>query len=80
MDPPEEVEDHSAVETILGGRQAISPAWMHWSWKDMDVAQVEVDAQNLLVPRGITSRESLEEYAQYVVDFTSALSQQHGRL
>ena len=44
------------------------------------MAQVEEDARDLYVPRYITSQDSLEDYAQYVMDFTTSLSRQHGRL
>ena len=46
----------------------------------MDVTQVVEDAQDLYVPSSITSQDSLENYAQYVMDFTTSLSRQHGRL
>ena len=48
-----------------------------WSWKDMDTAQVEEDAQGLCVPGFITSQGSLEDYTLYVMDFTTFLSRQH---
>ena len=44
------------------------------------MAQVEEDARGLCVPGFITSRDSLEDYAQYVMDFATSLSRQHGRL
>ena len=81
IDPAEEVEDHTAVETILRDALGIeAPVRERWSWMDMDMAQVEKDAQVLSVPRCITSRNSLEDYAQYVMDFTTSLSRQHGSL
>lgn len=75
------MEDHTAVETVLGDALGMeAPVREHWSWLDMDMAQVEKDAQVLSVPRCITSWNSLEEYAQYVIDFTTSLSRQHGCL
>ena len=81
IDPAEEVEDHSAVETIIGNALGVeAPGRERWSWKDICMAHVEEDAQDLYVPRYITSRDSLEDYARYVMDFTTFLSRQHGRL
>ena len=75
------MEDHSAIETIIGNALDIkAPVRERWSWKDINMAQVEEDAQGFYVPRYITSRDSLEDYAQYVMDFTTFLSRQHGRL
>ena len=80
LDPAEEMKDHTAVETILGGILIVALARECWFWKDMDVAQVVKDAQNLYVPSSITSQNSLEDYAQYVMDFITSLSRQHGWL
>ena len=81
IDTAEEVEDHSAIETIIGNTLNVkAPVREHWSWRDMDIGQVKEDAQSLYVPRYITSQDSLEDYAQYVLDFTTSLSRQHGRL
>ena len=74
------MKDHTAVETILGGALIMIPVKECWSWKDMDVARVEEDAWDLYVLRSIISQDSLEEYAQYIMDFTTSLSGQHGRL
>ena len=46
----------------------------------MDVARVEEDTQDLYVPRSIISQDALENYAQYVMDFITSLSRQHGWL
>ena len=43
----------------------------------MDVTWIEKDAWDLYVPRSIISQDSLEEYAQYVMDFITSLSRQH---
>lgn len=67
LDPKEEVEDHTAVETILGGAWVETLAKECWSWKDMDGVQVEEDTQGLFIPRQILSQDSLEGYAQYVM-------------
>lgn len=55
LDPAEEVEDHSAVETVIGGVDTTVPVRERWSWKDMDVTQVERDTKDLQVPRSLTS-------------------------
>ena len=78
IDPAEEMKDHSAVETIIGGAMATALVRECWSWKDTDMTQVEEDTQDLYVPRYIIFRDSLEDYAQYVMDFTTSLSRQHG--
>ena len=44
----------------------------------MDVAQVEKNARDLYVLRYIIFQDFLENYAQYVMDFTTSLSRQHG--
>lgn len=80
LDPMEEVEDHTAVETILEGALVKAPIKERWSWKDMDRVQVEEDAWGLYIPRHIISQDSLEGYAQYVMDFTTSLSRHHGKL
>ena len=36
--------------------------------------------QDLYIPRSIISQDALEDYAQYVMDFTTSLSRQHGWL
>ena len=46
----------------------------------MDVTQVKKDAQDLYVLRYIISQDFLEDYVQYVMDFITSLSRQHGRL
>ena len=46
----------------------------------MDVAWVEEDAQDLYIPRSITSQDTLEDYALYVMNFTTSLSRQHDQL
>ena len=74
LDPAEEVKDHTAVETILGDALITAPARECWSWKNMDVAQMMEDAQDLYVPSSITSQDFLEDYAQYVMDFTTFLA------
>ena len=74
------MEDHTAVETILGGAWVEAPAKECWSWKDMNGVQVEEDTRGLFIPRQILSQDSLEGYAQYVMDFTISLSRHHGRL
>ena len=74
------MEDHTAVETILGDALIMVSVKECWSWKDMDVAWVEKDAWDLYVPRSIISQDSLEEYVQYVMDFITSLSRQYGRL
>ena len=48
--------------------------------KNMDVAQMKEDAQGLCIPGYIISQDFLEDYAQYVMDFTTFLSRQHGWL
>ena len=81
IDPAEGVKDHSAVETIIGNGLDIEALIRErWSWKDMDMAQVKEDARDLYIPGYIISRDFLEDYAQYVMDFTTSLSRQHGRL
>lgn len=76
----EEVEDHSAMETILGDTLFKAPVKEHWSRKGMDKAQVEEDARDLFyISKHITSQDSLERYAQYIMDFTTSLSKHHGK-
>ena len=77
---PAEVEDHTAVETILGGDLDVALVRECWFWKDMDMGQVEEDAWGLCVPGFIISWDSLKDYMQYVMDFTTSLSRQHGQL
>ena len=72
------MEDHTAVETIMRDDLDVAPVREHWFWKDMGMAQMEKDAWSLCVPRFIISRDSLEDYAQYVMDFATSLSRQHG--
>ena len=43
----------------------------------MNVIQMEEDAWDLYVLRSIISQDSLEKYAQYVMDFITSLSEQH---
>ena len=80
LDSAEKVKNHTAVEAILGDALVMAPVREHWSWKDMDVVWMEEDAQDLYIPRSITSQDTLKDYAQYVMDFITSLSRQHGWL
>ena len=74
LNPAEKMENHTAVETILGDVLSVALEQECWSWKNMDVAQVEEDTQGLCVSGYIISQGSLEDYTQYVMDFTTSLS------
>ena len=81
LDPAEEIEDHSAIETVTRGALEVgTPARECWFWKNIDPALTEEDVQGLYIPRDITSRDSLKEYAEYLMDFTTSLSRKHGWL
>src|SRR5699024_4734397 len=75
---PGTIEDHTAIETIVGG----APMWKtrhRWSWKDADPEAVLTDSQKLWIPVNFLSTEHLDDYAEYVQDTTANLAGKHGK-
>lgn len=79
VDNANEVEDHTAVETVVAVPHLQQERVGRWSWKEMNTEAVQEDSKRLKVPSTLTSREALEEYARYVMDFVVNLSRKHGR-
>lgn len=78
LEDPGTIEDHTAIETIVGG----APMWKdryRWSWKDTDPEAVLKDSQKLWVPVNFLSTKHLDDYAEYVQNTTADLAGKHGK-
>lgn len=66
MDDKDEVEDHTALETVL---EWSSPQYTQyqWSWKEADPDQAAQEGQGLHIPFQFSSRDEVESYAGYLL-------------
>lgn len=66
MDDKDEVEDHTALETVL---EWSSPQYTQyqWSWKETDPDQAAQEGQGLHIPFQLSSRDEVESYAGYLL-------------
>jgi hypothetical protein len=62
--------DHLPIKTVFACDTQHQVVQEKWAWKKMDVQAVKAAAQLIWTPKDLTSRRDINNYAQYLIDFS----------